>query len=318
MKNIIKIIFVLAPFFGLSQMVPGEDENIPYLINFGANAKHSFGDDDFNQAFYFVVPKTYNQPFYVRIFDPEIGGLHDEIIDKSDTKTKFSFFGGAGIYSKALGVNAPKVSETAMGDLLEEEEFDSDSEYDDSWYSFGPFNPKEGEFVKEFDGYVFKMLSEGMSGNDGNCYKYFLSNKSNENSAIPGGNAFTFEYTIRLHDKWDEVSHLYPFVDNEVVKLKQHNFDLDGSCDIKIFSVKRMGERAKVSSDNNWVSSMHTVYDAERESCMDFQIRNKRDANAKFNNTVVYITNQYGEFLPFMAIPIGDFTPKKQINVESD
>lgn len=299
-----------------AQMVPSEDENIPFLINFGPKAKKSFGDDDYKQAFFFVIPSSYNNPFFIRIFDPGVSGKHDEQIVSYDTKMRFSFFGGDDIYSTVVGTNAPNISETESGDLLREKEFGNELDYDDKWYTFGPFNPTEGEFVPELEGYVFKMLGQGISGDDGNAYKYFLTSKKDENLAISGANAFTFEYTVRLHDSNKEVTHLYPFVDSKVMKLKQHNFDLDAACEINIYSVKKVAEKGVVSGDNVWSTSFHKVYNEERESCMDFQIVNNKNGVAKNNNVVLYITNQYGEYLPFMAVPIGEYTPKKKINVK--
>ncbi len=306
-------------FFSIAlnaQSVPGLDENIPYLINFGPQAKLSFGDDDYKQSVFFIVPNTFKKPFYIRIFDPAVSGLHDELINTFDTKTKISFFGGDGIYSKIKGANSANLSETATGDLLFSKEFGNEKEYDNKWFSLGPFNPNEGEFSKELDGYVFKAFVQGVSGDDGNCYKYFLSSKTNENTPIIGSNAFTFEYTVRLNESSKEVSHLYPYVDNKVIKLKQNNFDLDGAVEIKIFSVVKVAEKGVTSGDNIWSTSIHKIEPKERESCMDFQVVNNRIGIAKNNNVVLSITNQYGEYLPFMAVPIGDYTPKRTVGVK--
>lgn len=314
------LLFILIQFgcvgFQFSQMVPGAEENIPFLITFGKDAANTYGDDDKKQTFFFSIPSSYTKPFYIRIFDPEIGGLHDENINGFDTKTKYSFFGGAGIYSNISGPDAADISESYAGDLLEEETFDSDSEYDGDWFQMGPFNPSEGEFSKNLDSYIFKLLADGIAGDDGNAYQYFLSTSSNNNSAIPGANAFTFEYSIRLHDTNREVSHLYPFVDSKVTSIQQHNYDLDDVCKVSIFTVKKLSEKATVSGDGDWKHSEHKVFDTERESCMDFQIINNYKGIAKNNNAVLYITNQYGEAMPFMAVPIGDFEYKTTINIK--
>ncbi len=57
-----------------AQPVPAGDENIPYLMTFGPKAVTSWGDDDFSQTFFFLVPKSFSQPVFIRIYDPEIGG----------------------------------------------------------------------------------------------------------------------------------------------------------------------------------------------------------------------------------------------------
>lgn len=301
-----------------AQQVPGLDENIPYLINFGKSAASSFGDDDHAQAFYFVIPEKYDKPFFIRVYDPETSGSNDEIIGAADTKTKFSVFGGSGIYKKVLGVNAHILSEKPTGDILAQKMFSNTTTYENKWYSFGPFNPSEGEYVAQLNAYVFKILCVGLTGNDGNCFKYFLSSQSNHNLPIVGGNAFTFEYTVRLHDSKNQTSHLYPFIDNKVIKVNQMNFDADATCRISLFSKKKIGELALISKDAKWINSTHVIYEQERESCMDFRVRNNYSGIAPNNNVVFRITNQYGEALPFMSVPIGEFSPKKQTAVIPD
>jgi hypothetical protein len=119
-----------------------------------------------------------------------------------------------------------------------------------------------------------------------------------------------------LHESSAQISHLYPFVDDKVLSLKQHNFDLDGVCDMSLYSVIKVAEKGKCSKNNVWSESLHKIATKERNSCMDFQIINNQYGKAKNNNVVLYITNQYGEYLPFMAVPIGNYTPKRQITVK--
>ena len=84
---------------GLSQPVPAEQENIPYLVTFGPQAAQSWGDDDYSQTFFFKIDIEYTSPFYIKIWDPECGGEHDELNGEFDTRTTFEVFGGPGCYS---------------------------------------------------------------------------------------------------------------------------------------------------------------------------------------------------------------------------
>ena len=84
-KTIYTIILTLS-LSGLLQLyevygqeVPGRDENITFLVTFGKEGETSWGDDDFYQVFFFAIPQDYNQQFYIRVFDPDTGGEHDEI-----------------------------------------------------------------------------------------------------------------------------------------------------------------------------------------------------------------------------------------------
>src|SRR5665647_1978404 len=73
-----------------AQPVPSKDENIPFLVTFGKEGKTSWGDDDFNEIWFFTIPRDFKQQFYIRVFDPDCGGENDEIQGEFNTKTLFS------------------------------------------------------------------------------------------------------------------------------------------------------------------------------------------------------------------------------------
>ncbi|WP_020526918.1 hypothetical protein [Flexithrix dorotheae] len=302
--NILIILFL--HFFKLNaQPVPAEDENISFLVTFGANAPKAYGDDDHCQVFFFSIPATQVDPVYFRIFDPDTGGENDELFDYFDTQTRFSLYGGKGAYSNEAAQNIDPVSGFKSGYLLDTKTFGVSAKYDNNWFTFGPFNPKEGEFIEELGGYVFKLIAEGISGNDGNLYTYYLSTEGNLNKRVEGGNAFTFEYTFRLYDNPKEVSHLYPYVDERVISIKQHNFDHDNDGLIRVISVAKNGVLFKSSREGQWATSTHEIYKEEHNTSLDIQFIKSQKQKKLNNNIVFYMTNQYGESLPFYTIPIG-------------
>ncbi|MDX9774130.1 MAG: hypothetical protein RBT02_12025, partial [Bacteroidales bacterium] len=78
--SLILIFIVFVPAHLNAQEVPGPDENIPFLITFGREGYvTSWGDDDFSQTFFFTIPKDFKDPFYIRIYDADIGGKTDEL-----------------------------------------------------------------------------------------------------------------------------------------------------------------------------------------------------------------------------------------------
>ena len=315
MKNLRPILIILAICFtseSIAQPVPGKEENIPFLVTFGKKAKKSYGDDDYCQTFFFKVPKDYKKPFYVRVFDPEVGGKNDEKIGEWDTQTKFSIYGGTGAFSNKDARNPDPVGSYRSGNHMMSKTFTTSDKYDNKWYTFGPFNPSEGEYVKEVNGYVIKVIAQGISGNDGNLYRYYLSSSATSNIAIDGGNAFTFEYTVRLYDHEGDISHIYPYIDNNVVSFRLYNFDWDNDGFIQIFSKSKLGRKAKTSNDGDWAKSEHPVVAKEKNACVDLQFIKAKGAPRKRNNVVFYVTNQYGEALPFYAVPIG-YTPQMSI-----
>jgi len=309
MKKLTTLLLITTAMNVFSQAVPAVEENIPYLVTFGSEADKSWGDDDFCQTFFFVVPTTYKDPLYIRVFDPGTSGKYDEVKGGFNTKTKFSVYGGKGCVTNKDARAADPVGEYKSGNLLASKSFTN--ELDGQWYTFGPFNPTTGENTPKFGGYVFKVIAEGKTGDDGNLYRYFMSTSADKNIEVEGGNAFTYEYTFRMHDDPKEVSHVYPYIDNRVVSVKQGNFDWDFDGDLKFISNVRYGEQMIKSGDGNWMRSEHKILAREKESSLDVQFHKNKAKPAKNNNVSFYITNQYGETMPFYTIPIGGIPKPK-------
>lgn len=302
-------------FNNYSQAVPPEHENIPTMVTFGKDAKTSFGDDDFCQIFFFVAPEDYKGAVYLRVYDPDIGGNLDELIGKFNTKTQFSIYGGREAITHPDAIKEHPSGNYKRGVQLASATFDDKSTYDEKWYTFGPFNPKEGELSKEYGGYVFKIVAEGLKGDDGNNYKYFLSSSGEDNRPIEGSNLFTFEYTFALHPVNKSVAHIYPFVDNSVVAIQVHIFDFDNDGIIRLVSVSKKGTNIPVSGEDHWKITTYPITEEEKKTSLDIQII--KTTNVRHNNVSFYITNQYGKTMPFYTIPIGGIPKfKYKIQVE--
>ena len=257
---ILKILMLLVFSLTLSgggeifgQAVPGKDENIPFLVTFGKNGETSWGDDDFSSIFFFTIPKDFNRQFYIRVFDPDCGGENDEIQGLFDSKTMFSVYGGKGVDpDKNIASRGLKNSDNyKQGNLLASKVFGNEVTYDNKYYSFGPFNPTEGDYNEKWKSYIFKIVCEGISGDDGNLYRYFLSRDVRNELAIEGANAFTYEYTFRMWNENKSVSHIYPYVDTGIVSIKQRNFDWDDDGVILVVSTYKQGVPVGVSNEDD-------------------------------------------------------------------
>ena len=171
------IFFILnasIPVF--SQSAPAIDENIPYIVTFGGNSITSWGDDDFCQIFFCVIPSAQTNPVYIRVYDPDTGGDLDEVKGEFNSVIQFSIYAGRGCWSDTAAQSIHPAGNYKSGYLLSSKSFGADPKYEKKWYGFGPFNPSEGEYVEKLGGRVFKIIAQGISGDDGNLYKYFLSN----------------------------------------------------------------------------------------------------------------------------------------------
>lgn len=307
---------LLASYTGISmaQPVPAGDENIPYLMTFGANSEPSWGDDDFCQTFFFLIPENYNDPVYIRIFDPDITGEHDEINGIFDTETTFEIYGGSECWSELDAQETEPTGNYKSGNLLAFKSFGQDAMYDNQWYTFGPFNPTEGEWVEKWRGRIFKIIVEGVDGDDGNLYRMFLSTEPNTNKVVEGANAFAYEYSFRMHNNPAEVSHIYPFVDDRTVTVKQSNFDWDNDGLIRIVSVARKGQNSKVSGDDLWGEDEFQILEGEHNTSLDMQLIKSKSPVVRNNNVVINVRNQYNELLPFFVIPLGG-VPQYKYNI---
>lgn len=295
-----------------SQAVPSPGENIAYLVTFGAQAERSWGDDDFTSTYFFLVPQERRQPLYIRVFDPDCGGRHDEVKQGWNTRTEFSLYGGPGAHSAPGARSTEPQPGLRAGTLLRTVAFGPDARLDNQWYTFGPLNPLEGELVPAFKGYVFRLVVQGRQGDDGNLYRFFLSSSPTQNVAVEGGNAFTYEYAIRLTPERGAVTHLYPFVNEHVVSIRQSNFDADDDLSIRLYSVAKNGHDAAASGDSRWVSSTHAISPKEHGLSLDLQLTSRSRAS---NDLVFYVTDQYDTALPFFAIPLGG-PPKYHYDVD--
>jgi hypothetical protein len=308
------ILFLLKVAVRLfSQAAPAVDENIPFLMTFGGNASTSWGDDDYRQIFFCVIPSSQNKPVYIRIYDPDTGGELDEAKGEFNTVIDFSVYAGQGCWSDTSAQSIHPSGNYKSGYLLSSKSFGTDPRYDKKWYSFGPFNPSEGEYVEKLGGRVFKIIAQGISGDDGNLYKYFLSTSPVENIAVEGGNFFTYKYHFRLSDDQKHVCQIYPFVDDKTISIEISNFDWDNDGIIRIFSVAKNGIPCDVSGEDNWTVRKFPIVEEEKNSTLEIQFIKNQSVQVRNNNVVIAVRNQYGISLPFFVVPIGGvpiYSPK--------
>jgi hypothetical protein len=315
MSKILLTIGITLVFFmnTQAQSAPAAEENIPWLMTFGGNSSTSWGDDDFTQIFFFVLPASQTNPVYLRIFDPETGGQLDEAKGEFNTTVSFSVYGGQGCYSDTAAQSIHPKGNYNSGVLLASRSFKADPKTDNQWFTLGPFNPAEGEYVQKLKGRVFKIIAKGISGDDGNIYKYFLSTSPVQNIPPEGGNLFTFKYHFRLSDNQKSVCQIYPFIDDKTISIEISNFDWDNDGSIRIYSVAKNGIHCDVSGENNWVVRKFPIVEEEKNSTLEIQFVKNQAVQVKNNNVVIAVRNQYGISLPFYVVPIGGipvYSPK--------
>ncbi|MGE0567265.1 MAG: hypothetical protein AB7O73_04895 [Bacteroidia bacterium] len=88
----VTILLILLFLFNqvFTQSIPASDENIPFMVTFSEESNKSWGDPDHLQILFFVIPENYNLPVFIRVFDPDCGGVNDENRGGFNSTTKFS------------------------------------------------------------------------------------------------------------------------------------------------------------------------------------------------------------------------------------
>src|SRR3954467_6468809 len=82
------LILILFSYWNIlqAQQIPSPEEQIPFACTFSKNSDPAWGDDDFVQTFFFVIPESWKKPVYIRVFDPEVGADMMKIIMHSIAK----------------------------------------------------------------------------------------------------------------------------------------------------------------------------------------------------------------------------------------
>lgn len=297
---ILALLFLVASFKTNAQRVPSAAENLEFFSVFGNQSDKAYGDDDFSQVIFFVIPKNYKSPFFIRVFDAEVGGKFDEPHDGFNTQIDYSVYGGRDAFSEA-SKNADPIPGYDSGRKLFGKTIGVDAQLDNNWLSMGPFNPIDGQLSNELGGYIFKLIVNGVSGNDGNLFSIFLSTTNTSNREVDGANAFAYEYSVRLPAA-NQVAHVFPFVTSDITAVVQHNFDFDNDGEIMVYSVSKNRHSVKASGNNVWGESKHLIDANEINTSLDFQIVKKGSGN---NDFVIYLVNQYNEAVSFFSSPIG-------------
>jgi hypothetical protein len=224
-----------------------------------------------------------------------------------DTKMLYSVYGGKGVdpdkNDESRGMQP--TGNYKSGTLLASKTFGEDNQFDNKYYTFGPFIATQGDYNEKWKSYMFKIICDGISGDDGNLYRYFLSREQNSDVPIEGANAFTYEYTFRMWNDIKSVSHIYPFIDTGIVFVQQRNFDWDDDGKILVVSRIRRGVSINISGQNNRIEENISIEPGEIGSSLDFQFHKEKGYLIKNNNVVISLQNQRGDNLKFFSAPIG-------------
>jgi PKD repeat protein len=265
----------------------------PLQVIYGPEASTEEGDYDYREVIFLRLPADATERFYLRVFDPDIGGAHDLIYVSEDTQTRFRLFGGEGAYT-APTVTEPVPSEEDLhaGVLIEEVVLGFDPARDDAWITIAEFAADQGEKVGEH--VLFKLTIEGMSGDDANLFDVAVSRRPNRNLAPSGLEMFAFSPSVRVVSK-RSVTELRFIPDADTKEITVHNFDAaNGQIDV---STALRSTRVAASGQNEWREGRVEIEEAERGQVAAIVFGGGDEIP---NDATFYIKDQDGRALPIL------------------
>lgn len=219
----LKITFVLLFFLSLN--LYGQD--LMNLITYGSRALPAEGDDDHKQIVFVRVPADSGRIYYVKVFDPDCGGDFDEINSLWDTKTRFTIYGGAdAVSAPTLNSAFPDSADMYSGEIISSSEFADEVEFNAEWFTLSKILSEDGERIG--DHFYFKILVEGLAGDDGNIFNVVVSDKEKENLNSKDVELFTYNVSLRLSE-YDNYASIQFFVPEKTTRLEVNYFDVMGS-----------------------------------------------------------------------------------------
>jgi PKD repeat protein len=240
--------------------VPALAQEVPLSVTYGPAAATAEGDHDFREVIFFSVPANLEDRLYLRIFDPDVGGDHDLAYGGSeDTEVRYALAGGEGALSALATGIAPAAEDLTGGEPIREVSVAASPALDGKWQTIASFAPDQGELVG--DRRVFRLLVEGLTGDDANLYAATLSLRDRRNLAPEGLEVFAFAPTVRVPDD-DSVTELRFVVPPDAERLVLHNFDA-ANGEVALATALRSVPLA-ASGQDEWRESEVAVLERER------------------------------------------------------
>ncbi len=155
------------------------DRTHALMVTYGPEARPEEGDDDSEQIFHIMIPTSYTDELYLRLFDPDCGDSLD-FSHYLATTTRFALYGGS------------------QGDqLIHQADFGQDGLTDNSWQLFTSLNPADGTLEGAYR--VFKLRVKGLNGAKGNVYNLAVSRNRVSNLPPSGLRIINYAPTLLLN-----------------------------------------------------------------------------------------------------------------------
>ncbi len=263
-------------------------QDVPLSVVYGPAASTKEGDDDHREVLFLSVPAELKDRLYLRIFDPDTGGDHDTAYGGAeDTEVRYALFGGDGALTGIGARIDPSEEQLASGELLAEARFGANAALDGQWRTIATLTPDQGELVG--DRRLFRLLVEGLSGNDGNLFSVALSLRDRRNLIPQGLEIFGLAPTVRVPSD-DVVTELRFVVPPDAQRLVVHNFDA-ANADLEFATAFRSVPLA-ASGQDEWRETEVALQERERGQPAAIVFAGGTEIP---NDATFYVTDQSGQ-----------------------
>ena len=246
----------LAALFGATAVVAQE---APVSVTYGPLASTAEGDPDYREIIFLSVPESVRDRLFLRVFDPDSSGDHDQLYGAGEeTTTQFQLYGGDGAFTGAA-VAAPDEAQLAAGSEIAVRSFGADPGQDGRWQTLMSFAPERGEAVGGRR--IFRLQVTGTAGDDANLYEVTLSLREHRNLPPDGLEIFSFAPSLRVPDE-DLITEVRFLVPEDAERLTIRNFDA-ANAEIALTTAFRSAPLA-ASGQNEWREAEVALEDEER------------------------------------------------------
>ncbi len=216
----------LSGFAGLSGPAASEEGRpieAPLLVTYGTDAPHREGDPTHRQIIYIDLPDGLQERVYLRVFDPDNAGDYDLIYGQPNSETRYTVFGGDGAYAgEPVDGKTNTEAELSSGNVIADKTFGDDPRTDGQWTTIALLSPSDGE--QRGNRRLFRLVVDGITGNDGNLYGVDLSLRNARAVPPEGAKLYSFAPTIRVPNR-TTLTELRFQVPGEETELVVDNFD---------------------------------------------------------------------------------------------
>jgi PKD repeat protein len=285
------LIFSLTLLF-TGRISAAESLDIPLLVTYGSQASTAEGDHDYREVIFLRVPDAIEEPLYLRIFDPEVGGEHDLIYgSKPDTRSRFSLYGGSGAAGGTVEAPEPiSNEELAAGELLADAVFGEDAFLDNRWHTFAKVTADQGDHVGTSR--VFRLVVSGLEGNDANLFSVALSLRDRRTLEPAGLEVFTYAPTVRIPDNKHQTELTFTVPDTSDTLIIR-NFDAAGGSVQFVSSLRSVALPA--SMQDEWREGEVTILPDERGKPAAVVLSGGTEIP---NDVTVTVSDRDGEAIP--------------------